>query len=440
MPFINELNKYINNIYLETTSLQGENIFNIINNNDKLKRIIGFETSTQLFNTCVTKFIYNSNVVLYELNSTYHLYNNIKNINKSDIITFWLNKPITDTNDESKCNILKELEQIQQHSDIHTIMIDNITSLNNDILLKIKQKIFDINPNYIIRYYDDYISSKNILVAYLEQKVCIHKYLTICKSNPQPPGLADYLRGTIALYYFSQKYGYKLFINNDHPLFKYIKPNNQIISCETNDVIEIICPMSYHEMFIKLNNMFAKGKFFAVLTHSFYNIQNGELHNWGDITNDCKEYLKQIYIPTIEIENNIVRVFESEYKINKNQEFKLIHLRFGDVFIHDNIFDEIKYNEYYNKINNLVNNTPYTYVLLSDSSIIANKLKENINGLCYWNNLKVHIGDLVNNTEDSMLDTLTDFFIITKSKEIISNGSGFSIVVSKMYDIKYSQF
>ena len=40
-----------------------------------------------------------------------------------------------------------------------------------------------------------------------------------------------------------------------------------------------------------------------------------------------------------------------------------------------------------------------------------------------------------------MLDTLTDFFIIAKSKEIISNcTSGFSIVISKMYDIKYSQF
>jgi hypothetical protein len=437
MPFINELYNYINNnTYIETSALEGDNIYNIINNPScKLSNVIGLETTKSFFNTCITKFTHNTNVVFYESNSEYDLYNIIKNINKSKLITFWLNKPFID----AECSILKELDQIKQHNNTHTIMIDNVSLLNN--LLKIKQTIYDINPNYIIQYYNDNVSANNILVAYIEKKVCIHKYLTICKTNPQPPGLADYLRGTIALYYFSQKHGYKLLIDNEHPVFKFIKPNKNIISSEQNDVVEIICPMTYPQMFIKLNNMFSQGDSFTVLTHSFYNIQNGGLHNWGDITNDCKDFLKQTYKPTIEIENNIERVFNSEYKINKDEEFKLIHLRFGDVFIHDNTFDEKKYNEYYNKINNLVNNTPYKYVLLSDSSIIANKLKENIKGLCYWNNLKVHIGDLVNNSENSMLDTLTDFFIISKSKEIISNGmSGFSIVVSKMYDIKYSQF
>jgi hypothetical protein len=28
---------------------------------------------------------------------------------------------------------------------------------------------------------------------------CIHNYLTKCSTNPQPPGFADFLRGTIAL-------------------------------------------------------------------------------------------------------------------------------------------------------------------------------------------------------------------------------------------------
>ena len=45
-------------------------------------------------------------------------------------------------------------------------MIDNISLLTNNILLKIKQKIFDINLNYIIQYYDDNVSVKNIIVAY----------------------------------------------------------------------------------------------------------------------------------------------------------------------------------------------------------------------------------------------------------------------------------
>jgi hypothetical protein len=440
MPFINELYKYIHNNYVETSALEGENIYKLINS-CKSTNVIGLETSNSFFNTCITKFIYNTNVVFYELDSKYELYNIIKNINKSKPITFWLNKPVTETN----CNILEELEQIQTHNNTHTIMIDNISLINKYYLLKIKKMIHTINPNYIIQYYHDSVSKNNILVAYLEKKICIHKYLQICKTNPNPPGLADYLRGTIALYYFSKKYGYKLLIDNDHPLFKFIKPNKNIISSDSKDIIEVICPISYSEIFIKLNNMFSNGESFTVLTNSFYNNHNGCLYNWGDITNDCKEYLKQIYSPTIEVENNIEHIFNTVYKINKDEEFKIIHLRFGDVFIHDNIFDENIYNEYYNKINDLVNKSQnknnYKYVLLSDSSIIANKLKENINGLCYWNNLKVHIGDLIHNTDASMLDTLTDFFIISKSKEIISNcTSGFSIVISKMYDIKYSQF
>ena len=259
-------------------------------------------------------------------------------------------------------------------------------------------------------------------------------------TNPIPPGLADYLRGTITLYYFSQKYGYKLLIDNDHPLFKFIKPNVNIISCETNDVKELLI-LSYPEIYTNLNKMFSEGNSFSVITHSFYSVYNGCIYNWGNITNDCKEFIKNVYSPTIEIENNIEHVFNTVYKFDKTQEFKLIHLRFGDDFIHDNIFDETKYNDYYNKIRYLIHNSKYKCVLISDSSIIANKLKENIKELCYWNNSKVHIGDLINNKESSILDTLTDFFIMSKSKEIISNcPSGFSMCASTIYDIKYSQF
>jgi hypothetical protein len=35
-----------------------------------------------------------------------------------------------------------------------------------DEIIKI---IFEINPNYIIKYYDDYTSPKDILVAYIEE-------------------------------------------------------------------------------------------------------------------------------------------------------------------------------------------------------------------------------------------------------------------------------
>ena len=91
----------------------------------------------------------------------------------------------------------------------------------------------------------------------------------------------------------------------------------------------------------------------------------------------------------------------------------------------------------YHKILNLINTTDIQYVLISDSNQIANTLKTNIPKLHYWNNSKIHLGDLIND-KTGVFHTLVDFFIMTKANEIISNGSGFSMIVSEIYDIKYT--
>jgi hypothetical protein len=99
----------------------------------------------------------------------------------------------------------------------------------------------------------------------------------------------------------------------------------------------------------------------------------------------------------------------------------------------------IPYIIYNYKINTIINNDKNTnYILISDSSIIANKLKENIESIHYWDSCKIHLGDLKNYTNTNILDTLIDFFIMSSSVEIISNWSGFSKVISEIYDIKYT--
>lgn len=291
--------------------------------------------------------------------------------------------------------------------------------------------------------------SNDILVAFieekmgirkLEEKICIHKYLQKCNTNPQPPGFADYLRGTIALYNLSKKYDYSLFISDDHPLFQFIRKNKNIVSSHSQEIIELLPPLNYSVIYKNLNNLFDNGSSFTVMTNSFYNLNNEILSNWGDISNDCRSYLIDVFYPSIELENKIEYVLTSIYNIKKGDEFKIIHLRFGDNFLHNsNNYDDLLYNIYYNKIINLINtNTNIKYILLSDSSSIANKLKNNIENLYYWDNNKIHIGDLRNNTNSALSDTLTDFFILSKSNEIISNGSGFSTVVSEIYKIKYT--
>ena len=445
MPFIDELLNYKNDIFIETGTYQGDTINRVVNNKIyKPTKIISLELSDVFFNNCIKRFQNNSNIQIYKANSKYELYNIIKDINCP--ITFWLDSHWSGVvnigcDPETLCPILYELEQIKQHPiKTHTIMIDDIRLMDNIhfpvSLEEITKKILEINPNYVIKYYDDYTAKNDILVAYIEDKICIHKYLTTCKTNLQPPGFGDFLRGTIALYNFSELYNYKLYIDSEHPIFNFLKPNTNF-TINNIDTIELLSPLTYPYIYDRIKRLFESNKSFSIMTNSFYTIENNKLINYGKISNNCKNYLKNILSPSIEIENKIKYIFDSIYNIDINSDYKIIHLRLGDNFLHNNLYNNDLYNTYYQKIYNLVNNNINTkYILISDSSYIANQLKLNIKQLYYWDNLKIHLGDLKNNS-DGIFDTLIDFFIISRSKEILSNGSGFSIVISEIYDIKY---
>lgn len=321
----------------------------------------------------------------------------------------------------------------------------NIPFINPSELLKNYTDIFQ--PDHILHHYTDKGHSlvgeeyKKLLDTIKDEKICIHNYLSECKTNPQPPGLADFLRGTIALYNFSKIYGYKLYINGNHPIFSYMQPNISIITYNNIiDVEEILPPLSYEDIYARLQTLFQNKQLLNVTTNCFYSYYDESLYNFGSISEDCRDYMKNILSPSQEIISKLDYVFNTIYNIKLDDEFKVIHLRCGDNFIHHNIFDENLYIQYYNKIINLIILHANTnFVLISDSSRIGAKLKQDIPQLKYWDNNKIHLGDLKNNTDTSVLDTLLDFYTMSKSNEIISGvSSGFSIVNSLIYNIKYT--
>jgi hypothetical protein len=273
-----------------------------------------------------------------------------------------------------------------------------------------------------------------------DEKICTHIYLTKCKGNVQPPGFADYLRGTIALYLLSKEYGYKLLLDNSHPIFKYIEPTSSHTTATSTDIIELnSLSNTYEEIYDTLPMIFSKGDSFTIMTNSFYTLGRswwGKICNWGDVPDDCIQYLKHNFSPSKELSKKVESILSDVYNIKKEDEFIVIHLRLGDKFIHTDTFDENIYSLYYNKINDFVNgDTSVKYVLLSDSSAIASKLHQNIVELEYWSNNKIHLGDLINTRDTSVLDTLTDFFILSRSREILTNGSGFSTIASLIFNI-----
>lgn len=256
-------------------------------------------------------------------------------------------------------------------------------------------------------------------------KKCIHKYLTVCKTNPQPPGFGDFIRGSIALYELAKEYGYTLYIDNSHPLFSNLQESPYLIDGNTfhpyYDTIEMIPPMDYDNIYASLISRFQSGESISLLTNAFYK----------EITEDCKIFFKSWLKPSLQIH-------ETHTKLLGDTKYSVIHLRFGDRFIHNNEYDSSLYETYYKRITTLIDNSETTFVLLSDSSQIANKLHESIPTLKYWDSNKIHLGDLCSYTgSNNTYDTMVDFFILTKADKIFSNGSGFSCYTAFIFNIPY---
>jgi hypothetical protein len=179
---MNELLNYVNDVFVETGTFEGDTIYKVANNEIcKPSKIISLELSDVFLNRCKNRFENNSNVVLYKGNSKYDLYDKIKDINTK--ITFWLDSHWSGTPDVgcdsiTICPILEELDQIKEHSiNTHTIMIDDICLMQNTVnkyhgfpvsIEQILSKIFEINPKYEIKYFNDDIALNNVLVAYIE--------------------------------------------------------------------------------------------------------------------------------------------------------------------------------------------------------------------------------------------------------------------------------
>jgi hypothetical protein len=182
MPFIDVLLGFVNTTFVETGTFNGDTIAKVANNAISIpSNIISLELSDVYFNACKKRFKNNPNIHLHKGNSKYDLYDIIKDIPTN--ITFWLDShwsgaPDTGCDPETICPLLEELEQIKRHKlNTHTIMINDIRLMNNsndkfngfpidtDQIITL---LYEINPNYTIKCFDDYTAQNDILVAYVE--------------------------------------------------------------------------------------------------------------------------------------------------------------------------------------------------------------------------------------------------------------------------------
>jgi hypothetical protein len=270
-------------------------------------------------------------------------------------------------------------------------------------------------------------------------KICIHKYLKHCKTNPQPPGFGDFIRGTIALFYFSKKYNYELLVDDEHEIFRNLKQHKSFTNNHLMRTLEFLPPQSYHTIYNNIDRLFSTNQSCCVMTNSFYLNKQGILENWGDITDECRTFMRELLTPNQKITDNIDFIF-NRLAINPANGYNVIHLRLGDRFLHNDHIEDGLLQTIIQKINTL--NRGAQYILLSDSASMAMEIVNKFPSIFYWNGKKIHIGDLKNNenVDFAVTDTMTDFFIMSKCKKIYYySDSGFSKAASLIFDKKYLQ-
>lgn len=265
----------------------------------------------------------------------------------------------------------------------------------------------------------------------------VHKYLTKCQLNPQPPGVADFIRGTLVLFQKARKYGYILKLDYSHPILQLLKGANN--TQHTGHTIELICPVSFEQQDAILNRLFQSGQNFNVMTNilprNFYN---------EPVDTETKQYLRELLVPN----DNIVAM-TNDLKTKIGRDYDVIHIRTGDYYMLNNV--SANHDFFYNKAVETVNKLgdKRAILIVTDNYVLKKRLQERLCGapdeipyVFFTDTNPIHSGSLSKNDDLSqrLVGTLLDFHIMSGAKTIYRispEGSGFGYICSVIYDIPF---
>jgi len=307
-----------------------------------------------------------------------------------------------------------------------------------------------------------------------EEKITVvHNYLKRCRTNDHPPGLADFLRGTITLYILSKRYGFDLKINtSSHPLFQFLNVPHEISLEEVvnEDKVEEFIPSwprnrNYEEIYNNLLTFFSSlinsnssSYHHHLLTNSFYRCvvreedenkeyEEGCICNFGKAPKDAIDFVRKILTPSEDFKNYFYETLNNE-GIPIENDFDVIHFRFGDSFLlNPDHFDENVFTKAILDIQNIVLNSSSSlsfeknFIFICDSKRlgeeISSRLSETYKRVYHRSSSskKVHTGSAGcrEDAVEGIKDTLVDLFLMSLSEKIWAYPSGFSIISSIIF-------
>jgi hypothetical protein len=263
-------------------------------------------------------------------------------------------------------------------------------------------------------------------------------------NNIKPTGFGDYIKSCFFLIQLCNVLNLEFDMNfENHPISKCLKNNNQ-------DDVDIDFSIVEYPFWAEHNYIDKHGldlfieKLNKIQTSNYNLFTNG----WPilPIRQQGVYIIREKIVPNELLSQNISEFMNSLNLLYKN--FITIHIRIPDEIFNEKTMDSIKMSKL---INILKNVSIYTAnvtkcLILTNNSYLKYYIKNiNLKNICFKMIESVHLGATekvsnVENMDNAVLDTMTDFFVMASSKMIISIssygwGSCFSDMSSQLYNV-----
>ena len=264
--------------------------------------------------------------------------------------------------------------------------------------------------------------------------------------NCKAQGLGDFIRGSYCLYQLCKKFNIEFEMNlKNHTLSKFLDNDN--VKYPENlckNILRFKEPNFIHNTkgkMVREINFYGKITNYLNNVNTVYNnslfIGCNSFPIWDTLTNEQREYVKSILNPNEDMKTYINNTL-NELGL-KEKEYDVIHVRCGDKFINSNNISQMGNYERIMDVINKHTNESTKYILISDCNALKNSFKDRKNFYVYFKDI-THLGENFVKTDENVKNTLLDFFIMSKSKNILSIskyewGSGFSDWCANTYRI-----
>jgi len=261
--------------------------------------------------------------------------------------------------------------------------------------------------------------------------------------NGAAQGLGDFLNGCFCLFQICIKFNIIFDIDiRNHPISKYFiqttECNLEDVKCK--DIIFFNVPFviridklkCYNALITYLNNVNAKTLGLFCNFDPFYQVHEV-----------CRNFIYKKLRPTAEIENSIEKILDS-FKLNP-LEYEIIHIRTGDKYLLNwNVNMSNQEITTYKRF--ILQHTFLTkkYIIISDNHHLKKSLGLGNNFYIHIHNCEIrHTGENAKATDESLKNTVIDFFLMSYSSKITSislksrGGTGYSRACSMIFNKPY---